>query len=319
MLLLEPTGNSNPKPNFLVKTAIVGINSLQSNFRHIQIKTSSGLGVIAFNGVGQLQFLAGGGEKKLLCEISINTYQGKEGVRLMLKAVSSEDLYINDDAAKANFIKNLALKGSKEPKFLLYEAKDLEKIVDDNLYGTLVVVGSKKSLEKTQNILKGKKLLLENMTANTKNNFSRIIVSPSFDKSLELGYFNKIIFIDTPVNSALISQLNKRTKATIYLPKLDNSKEFFTSLDLSRENLLKVYGLLSKNTEFSAPSAIDLFQQLSKKDSSLCPRVYILALSIFYELGFISISTDPFSVSIIKGTKRELCESEVYRKAKDLI
>ncbi|MCL2847953.1 MAG: single-stranded-DNA-specific exonuclease RecJ [Firmicutes bacterium] len=321
LLLLEPTGVSNIRPNFLVLASVANVNCLGSNYRHIQIKTANGLSIMAFNGLGQLQFLTTEEPKNLICELSVNVYHSRESVRLILKASQRNNLYISDELAKANFIKNISIKNSEfKPEFEFFDSIDLADLVGDNIYGTLIVVGTKISYENAKKILYGKNLLIENMTASIKNNYSRIMLSPHFDKSLELAYFNKIVFVDTPPNHlALISQLNKRTKATIFIPKVDNSKDFFVDLDISRENLLRCYSILNKSEGLVAPTAIMLYQTLKSVNPTLDPRVFMLALSVFYELGLIKIVTEPFSFSLVKGVKRELDDSEVYKKLKEII
>ena len=312
---LEPVGTGNARPIFLVETNKLAATPLKNNHRHINITLEDGLAVIAFNSFTLMPLLNSSAKKQLLLELNIDKYGGKKKPNAILRALDAPLLFINPLQAAANFIKSIAVKSPYKPQFSVYDEGDLTGLLSGKLYGTLIVAGGKKSYAAFIEKFGDKIFAQDYMQHFEPNNYSRIIVSPNFDASLELGYYDKIIFLDYPAGKDFIALLNKRTKAKIYLPFIDNSDVFFSGLDLSRKNLGRYYGAIKDYAAVEGYNVWDYFNGLKARETSLCIRTFAVALAVFLELKLVKVLQEPFRIQPLDGAKNDLSASAVLEKA----
>ncbi|MCL2062115.1 MAG: single-stranded-DNA-specific exonuclease RecJ [Firmicutes bacterium] len=314
--LLEPFGHSNPRPVFRLNLSGASIAPCKSNYRHTHITTQKGLSIMAFNHYHQNQFLLGADEKQAAVEISVNTFGKKESPKTILKGIAPSALYIDDDIARANFFKNISLKKSAESASEKYLPKQLDKLLSDNIYGTLLIAGSEASYAKFIGTHTLRFLLHEFMYAAAANNFNRIIVSPVFDSLPDLSNYTKIIFLDSPVGDGLIPYLNRRTKAKIYIPHTDNSADFLQDIQPSRETFGYYYELLRQHRDVIGTNVFSFYKAIkARAEKPICASGFIAALLVFNELKLIDFIKEEraFGVKIVQGVNADLTESAIYK------
>ena len=316
--LLEPVGIANPRPLFNIYAHKLTITPTKSSHKHSQIVTDNGLSIIAFNNYAQNQFLVGTSKKQLIVELAINNFNNKQEVKATLRGAIPDELTIVDAIAKANYLKNVSIRKLAEPRVKTYLPKELATLLNEKLYGTLIIAGSKKSYDDFLSNHKLDYIYHEFMFWSNSNNYTRLIVSPIFDSSMNLAGYEKIIFLDTPVGDGLISFINKRSMATIYVPNISNELDFIAGLNTSREALLATYGIIKANSDLSSYSIFNYFKLLNSRASTITPSDFVYALAVFNELGLIKVNGDPFKITVQTGVKCDLEQSSIFNYIKNL-
>ena len=308
--LLEPTGNGNVKPLFKITLNEAKISPCKNNQSHISVMLDSGFQLFAFN-YSKLayQFLAPG-KKTIVTELQTSSYGGKQ-VKGIIRACSPENLYINDLAAQSYFYGLLKYIPSSSARYTVYKEEDIENITL-NQYGTLIVAGSRESYEKFIS-LHSRPMFSEYMYATTKGNFTRIIVAPVMENNLSFANYNRIIFLDAPLNNGVISHLNRLTKAEIFVPE-QFSEKYEVSTD--RDVFAKYFELIRSAQNAQVASQIALFKHLAKtNDISL--NQFVFCISVFEDLGIIRVSDTPFRISVNRGVRADLTKSKIYNLVKE--
>ncbi len=316
---MEPFGNSNPRPVFVAETEKLEVSPCKNNYCHTNIVTSGGLTILAFNYYNSNQFLLGAAPKRLALEVSLNTFGSKESPKAVLKAVKPDDFYINNSAAKAGYLKTLELSGEKKAVFAEYAPSDLARIVPDSVFGTLIIAGCEETYLRIQPLVSEKIVLSEFMYSTNKNNYSKIIVSPLFDAELMLSNYSKVIFADPPLGTGIISYLNSKTDAEIFIPKASDVKSFLENIDVSRETFSLYFDVIRRNTDINALNIFTYFKILSSRAPNLELKQFIACYLVFSELNFISVQGSGFSLKMNQGVKSDLNNSACYNYLKERV
>lgn len=307
--ILEPTGNSFTRPLFKTETGRLTVGLCKSNANHTSITTEKGLQILAFNFFRQNYSLLGDARKSMILEIQANSFGGKKSVKSVLRAVSNDALYIDDEAALTGYIRNLRFAGGSNAVYQKYS--QLAPLFDGNVYGTLVIAADSESYLKAKNATPAIPLN-EFVYAQTVNNYSRIMVAPEFDDGLMLHAYDKIIFVDTPVSDGVISFINSRSKAVVYVPENDTRKRFTSALSTERDVFGKCYDAIRRARGVTALSLNSYIRKLNLT-ADISPAQFAFCLTVFEELGFVKTHFDKFSCEINQSVKRELSESRAYR------
>ncbi len=311
---IEPTGNSNTKPLFKIGYDSLTVTPCKSNYMHTNIATDDGLQILAFNNYSQNQFLMGSARKNLIVELQTSVYLGKKSIKSVLRSVEPTELFVNDDIARANFIKTLAYSVSynDEPTMTFYERSELKNLVSDNEFGTLYIAGCKKSYDEFIN--SGINVVMhEYLYSTCKNNYTRVIISPEVDENLMLDAYDNVIFLDTPPNYAFVKYINKKSGAKVYVPKTDNSQEFFASIDVSRQAMGRCFDGLRGCEKIQATNVLSFYKQYKAHARDVSISQFIVAVMVFNELKLIEITKQPFSIKLNKGVTSDLNNSLIYR------
>jgi len=317
--LLEPFGTGNPRPLLCYEGTNFSITPNRTNYRHSQIMTDDGLQIIAFNNYHNNQFLIGDNPKKILLEFSVDTYTRIEAPKAILRGVSNPSLYVNDLIAKTSYLRNITLKNGANANYKTYAKKELYDIIPNNSYGTLVIAGSKTSYDEFIKNNKYDYFQEEFIFSTNINNYSKIIVSPAFDSNIDLSYYSTIVFLDTPPALGLVSLINKKTEAIVYLPKISNELEFLKGIDVSKESMRNCYEAIRLYGNLSSYSLFSYLRLLKQRIENLDFRTFVFAIAVFNELELIKIHPSPFKLSAIFGAKGELENSSIYNYAKKLL
>ncbi len=310
--LIEPSGNSNPKPLFKTTVEKLTVAPCKNNHVHTNITGETGIQILAFNFYEQNQFLLGNGAKELILELQLSRFGGKETAKGFLKSAVPSELYINDTVAKANYLKTLAYGASEQSEFITYEPSELKKIVGDKLFGVLIIAGCKETYNRYFSAVKSERLLNEFLYSTSINNYSRIIVSPEIDGALMLSGYDTIVFLDTPPRYALPSLFAKKTSAKIYVPKEDNQRIFYEGIRCDRESFGACFAAIRNNRHICADNILSYYKLLSAREN-ININMFMASVAVFAELGFISVNKTPFSISVNAGVKAELGNSSIYK------
>lgn len=307
--LLEPTGNGNTRPLFRITATDVTVAPCKNNQNHITVTLPDGLQIFAFNYSKLSYQLLGDGKKEIVTELQMSTYGNGKQIKGIMRAVKPEKLYIGDAAAsgyKYGLLRYLPKEGAK---YRVYDDNELS--VPIKPFGTLFIAFGRESYEKFT--AKHNVAVHEFSYVTSKNNFTRIIVAPVIENNVPLANYEKIVFLDTPINTGVVSYLNSVTSAEILLPA-EPSKQYGISVE--REVMTDYYDVIRRNQTVSASSLFSWFRTVSKTEKIELPQL-TFCIIVFQELGFITETSDPYRVILNKGVRADLDSSAVYKAAKE--
>lgn len=309
--LLEPTGNGNQRPLFKLTATDLIVSPCKNNPAHISvILPNCGLQMFAFNYSKLAYQLMSPGKKELVAELQMSTYGGGKQIKGVIKTVKPENLYINDASAAGYEYGLLRYLPKNGAKYRSYEQSELDSL-EIKPYGTLFIAFRRDSYERFA-AKKSELRVHEFNYATTQNNFSRIIVAPELD-GLPLSGYERIFFLDKPINLGVVSYLNSKTKAEILLPS-GSSGGYAVSTE--RAVMTSYYELIKRNRTVTASSAFAWFRSVSRSERVDFAQLEF-CFAVFEELGFIKLSREPFSVTINSGVRADLETSVVYSAAKE--
>ncbi len=307
MEMLEPTGYGNTKPLLCISAKGVKFSPCK-NPQHSQVHIGA-LQTFAFYFYNKNQFLMGSDEKKIVLELTEGLNGGVSGY---IKSVVPSELYINDELAAAAYLSMLSVEPADRCECEYYKDSELRSLLPGSIYGTLFVCADRESYNKTLALGSDKFVTHDYMFRSEKNNYSGIIVAPSFDESSCLGNYDKIVFVDAPPSEAIISRLNKLTKARIFVPESKRCR-LFDSVSTDRNVFAKYYSAIVSHAEAANKSVIVFYKRFSQFVADSDPLQFVFCLAVFKELGFITLSGDGLKVN--KDVHRSLNESAIYRSA----
>ena len=310
--LLEPTGNGNAKPLFRLDVDALKVAACKNNKSHISVTLDTGFQMFAFNYSKLSYQLLSPGTKTLVTELQTGSYGGKT-IKGIIRCCSPSELYINDSVCDGYEYGLLKFLPNDKCKYSIYSESDINELTK-SLYGTLVIASDRKTYDDYASEHAMPKVR-EFMYATTRNNFSRVIVAPSFtDGNLCFSNYDKIILLRAPLNNGIISYLNSVSKADIYVP---GEPDDAYDLSLERSIFADCFEKIKANAGVPAASANGFYRHVVAAGSAeLKQSQFIFCLQVFEELGFISIENNPFRITVNKGVRADLDTSKIYSLVK---
>ncbi len=305
--LLEPTGNGNPKPLFKIDFTQAKVSPCKSNSSHVSIMLNN-LQMFAFNYSKQAYQLLGDGAKTVIAELQPSSYGGKQ-IKGILRTCAPQKLYINELISESYVYSLLKYRTDKKAVFT---EKNLEELYEFpfKIHGTLFVAPNKAAYEEYY-ARRNEPIFAEFINPITKNNYTRVILAPDFENNiLMLANYENIVFLAPVLDDGIISYLNAKTKATIYVPSI--SKDTL-QLSCDREVFARYFDLFRRSQQIKVSGVPALFKQLLKTENDLSYKQFEFCLNVFEELGIISLQKTPFSLIINKGIRADLSSSILYK------
>lgn len=303
--MLEPTGNSNPKPTFKITAENLSVSPCKNNQAHVSINAENILQIFAFNYALLSYQLMGNNKKELVVELQRNNFGGND-IKGILKACAPQELFVNDMFADSYNLSLSASYSDADACFKTYE--NIDEVYDESLFGTLVVADNSETYRTF--IERHAILINEYMYVTSVNNYSRIIVAPDFEQAdLSLANYNRIIFLFKPYDDGVISFINSRTKASVFIPVDENRLPEISS---DRKVFMDYYDKIKihENEEYKN---ITVFYRKLKREFPECNYAQLVAcLAVFKQMHIIDIGHNPFSITNNRR-KAELSDSSLYR------
>ena len=307
--LLEPYGCENPKPRFRISAESVEIKPMKYCPAHCEVKIGD-LSLVYFNFINKYNELKFARYKSFIFE-----FQGgsKNGYVCDFDCGS----FIVDNAHMFTYPIQLEqmLYPEAEAKFSMYPQSELLNFVaqtQNQVFGTAFVaysaydfVNFSKNYSKDDIYNVG--ILSDNVVG-----FNSLLLSPTGTDWVR--NFSRIVFLSPVLDKGFIAQLNKVTKAEIFVPmEREFDKQRFLNLDLSRETFGRVFKALTNRGYTRNYSIFDLYQ--SKNLGKVGCDTFYAAFLVFKELGLISVQSDaPFEIVEHTNVKKSLTESQLYNK-----
>lgn len=305
--MIEPVGNNNNRPLLRIEQKSLTVAPCKNNSNHISITTQLGFQIFAFNySKKSYQFLSDG-NKELIFELQPSTYNQKvpKGV---LKACKSDNLYLNKQYVSAYKYELLSYKAQTQAKYSLIQPSKLGDLLT-NLFGTLVIADN----EEDYNLFTSKRNIgfREYIYSQNKNNYSKIIIAPDFkDETLSLQLYDKIIFLRKPFLDNVISYINSKSKAKVYVLDVFNTAD---DVSLEREVFAKYYDAVRKVVGIEFANFFTCYKKIRSLTPTVSAHQLALCIAIFEEIGILSVKRSPFRLQIIPSAKVDLSSSKIFR------
>lgn len=318
---LEPTGCEFTSPLFKITEEKLSVAYCKNNVKHTTFTTQSGLQILAFNFFNKNHYALGEGKKEIIAELQLSKWGGKEGFRAVLKEIVPENLFINDETARAVCVGSLrfAAKNTGKAKYTEYGAAELKQIVGEDIYGTLTIGFDGKDYEKYNAVFgKGGAVVRDYMYFSGRNNYNRIIIAPDFEIT-EIPYaYKRIVFLERPLTDGVLDYIAENTNAEIFLPREDGRARFIDVLDTSRETLGRYYDYIRSAQDISASNVYAYLKSVKSRIPEANMSQFMLALCIFSELGLITEGEEKYKPETVKGARGTLSESAILAEVNRL-
>ncbi len=288
--LLEPFGVGNKNPLFCTEVNKVKASPLKENSPHYSFKTEC-LEMLNFNGEKDVSTLNLPVPKKVVFEINVSNFKGKEYIKGYVRGVEPD--FSNLSLLRLNAINN-------QMDSVYAEQGDFKMLDKNNLppqevASTLYILNDIKNLEEYKQLCN---LSISFEKAYSKNLTSEIIYAPSI---VPQGY-ERVIYLDKP----LCVQNNQ---AKTYVVKDLVGYDFIKNLNVDREYFSKVFSYLL--TLINKP-IYDVVDFVNTYSSSFETENFLFAIKVFFELEIFSAKNKVFTYN--EKTKNALTNSKLYSK-----
>lgn len=308
--LLEPFGCGNARPRFKITVENLEIEPRKYCPSHCDIKIDD-LKLVYFNFNKNYNALSFARYKSFIFEFQ---GQDKNGV------VSDFDAgaFIIDNAHMYTYpmqYQQLCGTDAKQARYTLYPQSEFLNFVastQSEIFGTAFVCYSAYDFVNFSKNYSKDNIYQIGICDDFCTGYNSLLLSPvglNWAKN-----FNKIIFLSPVLDEGYLAELNKFTKAEIFLPmEKDVDKLRYVNLDLSRETFGKIFkGLTAKNFNRNY-NIFDVYQNRFKNKIGF--DTFYVAYLVFKELGLIVEEKDVLlNIKAKQNVKKSLTESTIYNK-----
>ncbi len=302
--LLEPYGVGNRCPLFVVEAGASPVRVVKA--QHVSVKNEK-IELMYFCGSKWSYLLESAAPKKFIFEFDISQFRGKEYVKGLVRDVVYDreaGKYASDEIAVQTVNAFTSQNANCQIDYLSHEEIENE-MATCKKHGTVFIAAEYASALKYKNACK---LNVELFVPSSKSFSSVILVAPSAEA--DLSGFEKVIYIDggAPV------QLSLEDKH-VYVLEQAEPPECITKLLCAREDLLKIFAILSANEGLI--EGANAFAAATSFNFGCGKAQALFALKVFEELKLISFDSGILKVN--RGVKTDLKTSRVYNLVSGLI
>ncbi|MBQ7369573.1 MAG: single-stranded-DNA-specific exonuclease RecJ [Clostridia bacterium] len=310
LVAMEPYGVGHRSPLFVITADRCQARPIKAMSPHLSVK-SEYIDLIYFSGLKNLKILESDVKKKIVFEINISHYKGRDTVKGSIKHLLY-DGRTGRNAAESIFANSLSRFYAENVPFEATELTTNEiksKIIERHkqcAYGLCLIASDRRTLRFYEDL---QNFGCDLFYPSSRNLANALIVSPTFDA--DLSGFEEFVFLDTPSDFNIAALQGKK----VYVNREICGYKMLEGLDTTRESLLEIFSALRK--EVNSLSG-DTVEELAVACDALgFDRLeFIFALNVFQELGLVSFGDG--RLTVYRGVKAELSDSAIYRKVKYL-
>lgn len=303
---LEPYGVGHRRPLFSLSAGACTVRPLKAGSPHISVK-SDYIELTYFSGVKHTKIIESDVKKKLVFEVSVSHFKGKEYIKGLIR----DFLYdgrTGKNAAESIFASAVARTNAAPAKIepIRLNTQATKALIAQKIaecpYGLCMIASDRRTLRFYEE-LNGFNCDL--FYPSSRNLSNTLIVSPAIDSDLS-GY-RDFIFLDTPSDFNLPSL----EKGNAWVNDEICGYKMFERLDVSRERLLEIFSALRRGVNALCGNTAE--EIAASCDGLGFDRLeFILALGVFEELGLVAFENG--RLTVYRGVKTELTDSPIYRK-----
>jgi len=317
--LLEPYGFGNPRPIFKLKTESLSAEFMKNKCEHLLAQTPEENTIVCFGYGKFIELMNVSADFELGVELSINKYRNREYPSITLRDINFTQINAvpDEDKIHAQALKLLMYNSNQSPKYDIIKEDKLSKIIDyDRLYGTLLLSYDFDSYKKV--VEKGviSEYFVHNyIYSTTPNNYNRVTLGSDFD--IDFGGFDRIIFLERPLKDSVISHINQKTNAQVYVIDRPYDPEILRGLCARRASFVRAYAILQKCGEGKDNFFTSFYDYV--KDGIISYKQLMFCLIVFIELGLLKVDWRDFGVYADKTKKASLDDSTIFNFIKEQV
>ena len=306
LVALEPYGVGHRRPLFSISACACTVRPLKAGSPHISVK-SDYIELTYFSGVKHAKIMESDVKKKLVFEINVSRFKGKE----YIKGLVRDFLYdgrTGKNAVESIFSNAVARANAAPAKIdpIGLNTKEIKALIAEKIaecpYGLCMIASDRRTLRFYEE-LNGFNCDL--FYPSSRNLSNTLIVAPAPDA--DLGGYRDFIFLDTPsdFNLPLIE------KGSAWVNNEICGYKMFENIDVSRERLLEIFAALRRDVNA-------LCGNTAEEVAAFCDGLgfdrleFIFALCVFEQLGLVAFENG--RLTVYRGVKAELTDSLIYRK-----
>lgn len=307
--VLEPFGYKNSLPIFKVTNSLTKTNKMKNYPNHLTLSLNNQVNLISFNDAKNFENYLNFNVKEFLLELHINEFKGKKSIKGFVKQCKFyKPKKLLNSKLEASFFNQLLYENENITAKIKYfnSVKQLDNIIDDK---TLIITYKAENLLKRDNSF-------NNYSLNIVHNFSEKTMVFGLNSFEKLSTFNKIVFLEKPLNMGFIEEIKKHTRAEIFVP---NNENFNLNIDykLNREQLLDIYYKLIKaiNKNLESTDLYSYFEKLVVNYELKYSYLKLnIAIKIFEDLKLIENTLDGLIKFKHNKIKVNLEDSIIFNK-----
>ena len=307
---MEPYGVGHRCPLFVVNAENCAVKPVKAMSAHLNVK-SEYIDLMYFSGIRNLKYLESDVKKKIVFEINLSHFRGRDYVKGFIRDFSY-DGRTGKNVSESIFANTINRFKEKNVEFDLTELStdEIKQFIKNRqnkcAYGLCMIASDRRTLDFYDELLSADCDLFYPSSRNLAN---ELIVSPSFDA--DLSGFEEFVFLDTPSDFNIHALNGKR----VYVNRDICGYKTFEGLNVCRENLLSIFSAMRKEVNSLNGSTAEEIT-LACDGLGFDKREFIFALNVFEELGLVSFGEG--RLTVYRGVKTELNDSSLYRKVRSL-
>ena len=295
---------------FSISAGACAVRPLKAGSPHISVK-SDYIELTYFSGVKHAKIMESDVKKKLVFEINVSHFKGKE----YIKGLVRDFLYDGRTGKSAveRIFANAVARTNAEPARIEpigLNTDEIKALIAKKMaecpYGLCMIASDRRTLRFYEE-LNG--LNCDLFYPSSRNLSNTLIVSPAPDS--DLGGYRDFIFLDTPSDFNLPSI----EKGNAWVNHEICGYKMFENIDVSRERLLEIFAALRRDVNA-------LCGNTAEEIAAFCDGLgfdrleFIFALCVFEQLGLVAFENG--RLTVYRGVKTELNDSPIYRKVSAL-
>lgn len=314
--VLEPCGQENPKPRYMIETDNINIQPLLKSSGHANIIIGKNLSLVFFNYIKESSKLNFGEKFKFIFEFQDARGKYVKGIvkdfdfnyHLKQSATKYLECYV------VNQLQNIS---NKTPEVVSFQEQDLINMVLDcskSVFGTLFIANSVKTFNNFIEKYDLTNIYSINIVDSCRAGYNALLLAPkdiSFAKKYE-----KIVFLDPVLDMSYLSAISEISKAKIYMSaNSKHSKSLFDNLFLDRKHFANIYNQLLKFQNIEYVSMLSVYSAIVRdKKMRISFNNFIVPFYVFKQLKIIEVNTETsaFIYKINKNIKTDLSKSSIY-------
>lgn len=320
---MEPCGHINFRPIFKIKMKNAQVSQMKNHPEHLLLKFPN-ISFLAFNSQSLQYILSSDTECDVLADINIECYRNVKKLSGIIKSLDYEDIYRPKDnhILTSQYVKQLTYNDNSPYKFVNYTRENLIRMLvdmDKNIYGTLIVAYDYNTYLNFKNIYDNFNIFRNRLfEVGDETGINTILLAPKNFNNFNT--FSRIIFLDPILHTGFLSQLNKHTKASIYLPhKTQFSFSTFKDIETDRQLFGKYFRVLqfACDNKIKGDYPYEFYEKIMKMIGQKKEYNYLqfyICLTTFADLGIIELDADGTQVLKITKVKKPLNASAFYNR-----
>jgi hypothetical protein len=203
----------------------------------------------------------------------------------------------------------LSFKSKSEAKFELIKDNQISNVIGSSVFGSLVVADSEEDFKSF--ISSYNTGFCEYIYSSNKNNYSKVIIAPDFrDEALSLPLYDTILFLRKPFSNNVISYINSKTKAKVYVVDRTNIAD---NISLDRSVFAKYYETVRKVDGLDFTNFFTCYKRIRSIMSDISVQQLAVCVAIFEEMGILKVNRVPYRLQIIPSAKVDLSLSKICK------